>query len=63
MDKLQVIYLAPDKEFLLLVSLAQSDARPTCVLEVAGSIPAGSGNILLWRLIMKYILRSFSPFR
>ena len=31
--------------------------------EVAGSILAGSGNILSWRLIMKYFLRSFSPFR
>ena len=31
--------------------------------EVAGSTPAKVGNILLWRLIMKYFLRSFSPFR
>ena len=29
--------------------------------EVAGSIPAGSSNIISWRLIMKYFLRSFSP--
>ena len=26
--------------------------------ELADSIPAGSGDILLWRLIMKYILFS-----
>ena len=32
--------------------MAQSDARPTGDQEVAGSIPAGSGNILSWRLIM-----------
>ena len=31
--------------------------------EVAGSTPAEVGNILSWRLIMKYFLRSFSPFR
>ena len=28
--------------------------------EVTSSIPAGSGKILLWRLIMKYFLLSFS---
>ena len=37
--------------------------RPTRDQEVAGSIPAEVGNILSWRLIMKYFLRSFSPFR
>ena len=31
--------------------------------EVAGSTPAEVGNILSWRLIMKYFLQSFSPFR
>ena len=31
--------------------------------EVTGSTPAKVGNILSWRLIMKYFLRSFSPFR
>ena len=31
--------------------------------EVEGSTPAKVGNILSWRLIMKYFLRSFSPFR
>ena len=37
--------------------------RPTGDQEVAGSTPAEVGNILSWRLIMKYCLRSFSPFR
>ena len=31
--------------------------------EVMGSTPAVVGNILSWRLIMKYFLWSFSPFR
>ena len=33
--------------------VALSDARPTGDMEVAGSIPTGSGNILSWSLIMK----------
>ena len=37
--------------------------RPTGDQEVAGSILAEIGNILSLRLIMKYFLRSFSPFR
>ena len=37
--------------------------RPTGDQEVAGSTPAEVGIILSWRLIMKYFLRSFSPFR
>ena len=37
--------------------------RPTGDQEVAGSAPAEVSNILSWRLIMKYFLRSFSPFR
>ena len=37
--------------------------RPTGDQEVTGSALAEVGNILLWRLIMKYFLRSFSPFR
>ena len=37
--------------------------RPTGDQEVAGSTPAEVGNILSWRLIMKYFLRLFSPFR
>ena len=36
--------------------------RPTGDQEVAGSTPAEVGNILSWRLIMKYFLRSFFPF-
>ena len=36
---------------------------PTGDQEVAGSTPAEVGNILSRRLIMKYFLRSFSPFR
>ena len=43
--------------------VAQLDARPTGDQEVAGSTPTEVGNILSWRLIMKYFLRSFSPFR
>ena len=37
--------------------------RPTGDQEVTGSTPAEVGNILSWRLIMKYFLCSFSPFR
>ena len=37
--------------------------RPTGDQEVAGITPAEVGNILSWRLIMKYFLRSFYPFR
>ena len=44
-------------------SVTQSAARPTGDQEVAGSIPARSGNMLSWRLIMKYFLWSFSLFR
>ena len=49
--------------YLFNTSLAQSDARPTGNQGFAGSIPTGSGNSLLWRLTVKYFLRSFSPFR
>ena len=42
-------------------SVAQLDAL-SGDQEVAGSTPAEVGNILSWRLIMKYFLRSFSPF-
>ena len=48
---------------LIQSRLAQLDARPTGDQEVVGSTPAEIGNILSWRLIMKYFLRSFSPFR
>ena len=44
-------------------SVAQLDARPTGDQEVVGSTPRRVGNILLWRLIMKYFLWSFCPFR
>ena len=44
------------------VAVAQLDARLTGDQEVAGSNPAEVGNILSWRLIMKYFLRPFSPF-
>ena len=37
--------------------------RPTGDQEIAGSTPARVGNILSWRLIIKYFLRSFSRFR
>ena len=40
--------------------MAQLDACPTADHAV-GSIPAASGNILSWRLVMKYFLRLFSP--
>ena len=50
-------------DLLMPASVAQLDARPTGDQEVAGSTPAEVGNILSWRLIMKYFLRSFSPFR
>ena len=36
---------------------------PTGDQEVTSSTPAEVGNILSWRLIMKYFLWSFSPFR
>ena len=42
-------------------SVDQSNAHPVGD-QVACSIPAGSGNILSLRLIMKYFLQSFSPF-
>ena len=49
--------------YALPASVAQLDARPIGDQEVEGSIPAEVGNILSWRLIMKYFLLSFSPFR
>ena len=45
------------------LSVAQLDAPSDWRPGVAGSTPAEVGNILSWRLIMKYFLRSFSPFR
>ena len=62
----QRIFLWRNKEKniqgLLPISMAQLDARPTGDQEVTGLIHARSGNISLWRLIMKYFLWSFSPF-
>ena len=43
-------------------SVAQSGARIIGDLEVVVLIVTGSGNILSWRLIMKYFLWSFSSF-
>ena len=42
--------------------MAQLDARRTGDQEVMGSTPSKVGNILSWRLTMKYFLQSFSPF-
>ena len=56
----------PDITFLISpgpASVAQLDVPSDWRQEVAGSTPTKVGNILLWRLIMKYFLRSFSPFR
>ena len=47
----------------LLTSVAQLEVHLTGDQEVTGSTPAEVGNILSWRLIVKYFLRSFSPFR
>ena len=52
-----------DTSVSVSASVAQLDARPTGDQEIVGSTPAEVGNILSWRLIMKYFLRSFSPFR
>ena len=50
-------------QYCVLASVAQLDARPTGDQEVSGSTPAGSATFFLGDLIMKYFLRSFSPFR
>ena len=44
-------------------SVAKLNARPTGDQEVAGSTPTGSATFFRGDLIMKYFLRSFSPFR
>ena len=44
-------------------SVAQSDARPTGDQEIAGLTPAESATLFRGDLIMKYFLRTFSPFR
>ena len=42
--------------------VAPLDVYPIGDHGFAGLIPTWSGNILSWRLIIKYFLRSFSPF-
>ena len=57
------IFLCGDiGKIFMPVSVAQSDAHLSDDQEVVG-LPTRYSNILLWRLIMKYFLRSFSPFR
>ena len=46
-----------------LALVAQLDVRPTGDRGIAGTTFAKVGNILYWRLIRKYFLQSFSPFR
>ena len=55
--------MASYQAVVLPASVAQSLARPTGDQEVAGLIPIWFGNILSWRLIMNYFLRTFSPLR
>ena len=43
-------------------SVAQLNARPTADQEVSGLTPAVSATFFRGDLIMKYFLRSFSPF-
>ena len=47
---------------VLPASVAQLDAHATSDQEVADSIPVGSATFFCGDLIMKYFLRSFSPF-
>ena len=56
-------YLANTKTGFSQPRLLSWMRRSTGDQEIAGSTPAEVGNILSWRLIMKYFLRSFSPFR
>ena len=49
--------------FIHYISIFVCPSRPTGDQEIAGSVPTGSGNILSWRLIMKYFLQSLSPLR
>ena len=48
--------------FIQLASGAQLDACPTGDQEVASSTPARPATVFHVDLIMKYFLRSFSPF-
>ena len=65
-ERLLKVMLSPNqtnKQTKLLAYLvAHSDVHPTGGQEVTGLISVLSGNILSWRLIMKYFLWSFSPF-
>ena len=47
---------------IVTASVAQSDVHPNGDQKVIALISAGSGNILSWRLIMKYFLQSFFLF-
>ena len=52
-ERLIIYYLVCNGSLLsILFKMVQSDTRPTGNQEVAGSIPAGSDNILSWRLII-----------
>ena len=51
-----------DQSMSVPASVAQLDAPSNWRQEVPGSTSAEVSNILSWRLIVKYFLRSFSPF-
>ena len=64
---INVVNIDKDMSIILLLlllpaSVAQLDVHPIGDQEVAGLTPAEVSNIHLRRLIMKYFLRSFSPF-
>ena len=68
--QLQEKYLVANKRLYMafvdlekLASVAQLDAPSDWRPGGRGFNPAKVGNILSWRLIMKYFLWSFSPFR
>ena len=43
--------------------VAQLDVHPASDQMITGSIPTGSGNIVSWRLVMKYSQLSFFHLR
>ena len=57
------VYTVGQSTKYMTASVAHLDAGPTGDQEVAGSTLAEVGNILSWRLIVKYFLRLFSSFR
>ena len=63
---LDVVHLYMSSDHFLQAGAAGLGGSVGCAStgdqEVAGSTPAEVGNILSWRSIMKYFLRSFSPF-